>query len=133
MSTLRSKLIRLAHANPDLREDILPLLKKAQIDWENFGKLDVGVWRMYNEQGSRKGINALVQILENRLPATWKMTSDAATIKKVEQKWRSKANPVKQRGIDGKVVQHRGKKMFMGLVHGKRMVVYPEGFPLGKI
>ena len=30
MSDLRRKLIRLAHANPDLREDILPLLKEAR-------------------------------------------------------------------------------------------------------
>ena len=135
MSDLRSKLIRLAHANPGLRSDLLPLLEKhaVDIDWENFGKKPVSVCQSYNQQGSRKGISALTQILESRLPATWKMTTDAATIKRVEQKWRSKARTVKQRGIDGKVVQHRGKKMFMGLVHGKRMVVYPDGFQMGKI
>lgn len=31
MSDLRSKLIRLAHANPDLRSEILPLLKEAAL------------------------------------------------------------------------------------------------------
>ena len=46
MNTLRSKLIKLAHANPKLRKDILPLLKKAS---EDMVLLTVGglTWEVY--------------------------------------------------------------------------------------
>lgn len=46
MSDLRSKLIRLAHQNPELRADILPLLKEAAVDADNFA-----TWmKTYEEQ-----------------------------------------------------------------------------------
>lgn len=32
--TLRSKIIRLAHSRPDLRSDLLPLLKTSSFKWE---------------------------------------------------------------------------------------------------
>ena len=38
MSKLRNKIIRLAHANPELRDDLLPLLKEATDDGGVFQK-----------------------------------------------------------------------------------------------
>jgi len=31
---LRQQLVRLAHANPELRPDLLPLIRKARVDWD---------------------------------------------------------------------------------------------------
>lgn len=42
MSDLRKKLIRLAHSKPDLREDLLPLLKKASGPWQLYDMPGVG-------------------------------------------------------------------------------------------
>jgi hypothetical protein len=53
--TLRSKLIRLAHANPALRPDILPLLKEAaKAPAKLKGKeLDELISKSYNKHGDR--------------------------------------------------------------------------------
>ena len=60
MSNLRNKLIRLAHANPSLREDLLPLIKESSIQIE---KVTL-VWDISTHEGS------VIDEGENTFPMT---------------------------------------------------------------
>ena len=61
MSDLRSKLIRLAHARPELRSDLLPLLKEAAKAPAKLKgkKLDELISKSYNKHGDRVQINMM--------------------------------------------------------------------------
>lgn len=72
MSDLRNKLIRLAHQKPELREHLLPLLKKAEKEYDNYPSL----WeKTLSSTLRRKGRGISVVSTIREAVALWKKPS----------------------------------------------------------
>lgn len=122
--SLRNKLIRLAQENPDLREDLLPLLKQA-INWDEFAKplAPSSGWQNYNNSGPRRYMRNMMSIMDSNAPHSWSITRNKAEIDKLKSKWSRKGRPVSDRGIKGIIVQNRGAFLFLGTIGGESVAV----------
>lgn len=70
-AALRSRLIRLAHANPDLRADLLPLLEK-QAGQIPPGMSLIEVLTSFLEQGITRAMGRVgVEVSFNSPPSSW--------------------------------------------------------------
>jgi len=113
--SLRNKLIRLAYEKPELREDILPLLRKEAAGWMN-----------YNTIGKRKFVKAVLHLMGSRTPATLlilKRQGNEVEFDRLKKKWQGKGNPVKERGISGIRVLHRGQRLLIATVGGEEVMI----------
>jgi len=90
MSKIRSQMIRLAYENPELRADLLPLLKEA------------GGWSRNSHIRSRASNGKWIEItLQSR---TW----DNLDLKKVVSEWKAMQAAIKGKHAKAKVIQELG-------------------------
>jgi len=119
---LRGKLIRLAHENPEFRAELLPLLKTG------------GSWRNYGQLARRTAIKAVLQMMETMLPQSLHFVPASDPLyEAIRAKWARKGRSYKDKGIEGLLVQHRGRLMFIGKIGGQEMVLKQQDFPVGKV
>ena len=62
--TLLSKLVRLAHAKPELRKDLMPLIQKSATPRSNLYQSVLEAQRLYKNRESGKALSLLYKLKE---------------------------------------------------------------------
>jgi len=89
-------------------------------------------WRNYNSIGRREFGSSVLSLVESNTPATLSILfrdTNEEEFDRIKKKWWGKGMAADERGVKGKIVWHRGKKLLIAQIGGKWAIV-SNNFPV---
>jgi len=117
--TFHQDVVRLAHDHPELREDLVPVLREAakkpkKIQWYNYGSY----------ANHRKYLKKVLEVIEARnAPSIKYMKPGTPGYDWVKAKWGGKGAAVNFPRMKGRVAMNRGRHLFVGTVAGEEIIL----------